>query len=142
VEDGDAWLSKDVDVLIPAATEAVITAKTVRRISASVKVLAEAANGPTTPEADQVLATRDLFLIPDILCNAGGVIVSYFEGVQNEANYYWSLPEVQARLTQKMTLAFRSVLEMAEQRKVYMRNAAYMIAIHRVAQAMLIRGWV
>ncbi len=142
VEQGDAWLDKEVDVLIPAAVEAVITKETVHRIHPRVKVLAEAANGPTTPDADQVLAGRDMFLIPDILCNAGGVIVSYFEGVQNEANYYWTLREVQERLTQRMTLAFQSVLETAKRRKVCMRNAAYMIAIEKVAEAMLTRGWV
>ena len=142
IEDGDAWLSKEADVLIPAAVEGVITGRTVQQIHPRVKVLAEAANGPTTHEADQVLASSDVFVIPDILCNAGGVIVSYFEGVQNEANYYWNLKEVRERLTQKMTRAFQSALDMAQQRRVYMRNAAYMIAIERVAEAMVTRGWV
>lgn len=141
VEDGGAWLSKDVDVLIPAATEGVITGNTVHQISGRVKVLAEAANGPTTPEADEVLAWSGVFVIPDILCNSGGVICSYFESIQNETNYYWSIEEVNARLTQKMTRAFHSVLEMAQNRGVYMRNAAYMIAVNRVVQAMKARGW-
>jgi glutamate dehydrogenase (NAD(P)+) len=142
VQDGNAWLSKDVDVLIPAAVEGVITGRTVQRISEQVRVLAEAANGPTTPEADQVLRQSQVFVIPDILCNAGGVICSYFEGVQNETNYYWTLGEVQQRLAQRMTTAFDSVLEMAERRQAYMRDAAYMIAIERVVYAMGTRGWV
>jgi glutamate dehydrogenase len=142
VEDGNAWLSKEVDVLIPAAVEGVVTGKTVDNIHPRVKILAEAANGPTTREADVVLAENGIFVIPDILCNAGGVIVSYFEGVQNEANYYWTLEEVRRALEQKMTQAFRSVLDMSVRRGAYMRNAAYMIAIDRVAQAMLARGWV
>jgi glutamate dehydrogenase len=142
IESGDAWLSKDVDVLIPAALEGVITGETVRRISGRVEVLAEAANGPTTCEADQVLAKRDIFVIPDILCNAGGVVCSYFESVQNEMNYYWSAKEVSDRLTQKMTRAFQAVLGMAQQRDEYMRTAAHLIAIDRVVKAMKARGWV
>ncbi|MBC7261566.1 MAG: glutamate dehydrogenase, partial [Chloroflexi bacterium] len=141
VEDGNAWLSKPVDVLIPAAIEGVITTDTVQKINAQVKVLAEAANGPTTPEADLMLAESDIFVIPDILCNAGGVICSYFEGIQNEVNYYWSTEEVNARLVEKMTRAFHSVLEIAQKRGVYMRNAAYMIAVDRVVRAMEARGW-
>jgi len=141
IENGDAWLSKDVDVLIPAAIEGVITGETVHQISEQVKVLAEAANGPTTPEADLVLAKSDIFVIPDILCNSGGVICSYFESIQNEMNYYWSAEEVNARLMQKMSSAFYSVLEMARKRNVYMRNAAYMIAVDRVVKAMEARGW-
>jgi glutamate dehydrogenase (NAD(P)+) len=142
LEDGAAWLSKDVDVLIPAATEGVITGETVKQISSHVKVLAEAANGPTTPEADQVLSKSKVFLIPDFLCNAGGVVTSYFEGVQNDQNYYWSPEEVNEKLTFKMSRAFHSVLDMSKKRGVYMRNAAYMIAIDRVVQAMKARGWI
>jgi glutamate dehydrogenase (NAD(P)+) len=142
IEHGDAWLSQDVDVLIPAAVEGVITADTVHLISERVKVLAEAANGPTTPEADRVLARRGVVVIPDILCNAGGVICSYFEGVQNEANYYWSLNEVRDKLAHKMTAAFGQVEAMAQQRGANMRDAAYMIACERVVRAMRERGWV
>ncbi|MBM4430190.1 MAG: Glu/Leu/Phe/Val dehydrogenase, partial [Chloroflexi bacterium] len=142
VEEGAAWLSKDVDVLIPAAIEGVITGETVHRISDRVKVLAEAANGPTTPEADQILSKSKIFVIPDFLCNAGGVVTSYFEGVQNDANYYWSPEEVSEKLALRMSRAFHSVLEMSKKRGVYMRNAAYMIAIDRVAQAMRARGWI
>jgi glutamate dehydrogenase (NAD(P)+) len=122
--------------------EGVITAKSALGVSGSVRVLAEAANGPTTRDGDQVLAQRDIFVIPDILCNSGGVICSYFEGVQNEANYYWSLPEVEKRLEQRMSVAFDSVLDMAKRSRASMRNAAYMIAIERVVRAMHSRGWV
>lgn len=142
IEPGDTWLSKEVDVLIPAAIEGVITGETVRHVNPKLKVLAEAANGPTTTEADQALLRSDVFVIPDFLCNAGGVICSYFEGVQNEANYYWTADEVRDRLVQKMTQAFGSVLDMAQQRQVSMRHAAYMIAVERVVSAMRARGWV
>jgi len=141
LEDGDAWLSQDVDVLIPGAVEGVINARTVHQIKDTVRLIAEAANGPTTPEADAVLAGAGMFVIPDILCNSGGVTCSYFESVQNDTNYYWSPEEVEQRLQHRMTVAFDSVLRMAESRKVYMRDAAYMIAIDRVVQAMTLRGW-
>jgi glutamate dehydrogenase len=141
IDEGDAWLSQDVDVLIPAAMEGSITAETVHKISPQVRVLAEAANGPTTPEADAVLAQSDIFIIPDLLCNSGGVVCSYFEGVQNESNYYWTAEEVNVRLRQKMTAAFHSVLDMAQARHAYMRNAAQMIAVDRVVMTMEARGW-
>jgi glutamate dehydrogenase (NAD(P)+) len=142
IEDANAWISKDVDVLIPAAIEGVLTAETVGMVSKRVKIVAEGANGPTTPEADAVLKQRGVFDIPDFLCNAGGVTCSYFEGVQNDMNFYWSREEVLAKLDQKMTGAFHAVLDMATKRSVYMRNAAYMVAIDRVSQAMKLRGWV
>ena len=142
IEDGDAWISKDVDVLIPAALEGQVNADSVKKISKQVKILAEAANGPTTPEADQTLIENGIFLIPDFLCNAGGVTVSYFEGVQNDQNFYWSKDEVNQRLDQKMTDAFASVLNMSLDKKVYMRDAAYMVAIDKVVKAMKLRGWV
>ena len=142
IEDGDAWISKDVDVLIPAALEGQVNADSVKKISKQVKILAEAANGPTTPEADQTLIENGIFLIPDFLCNAGGVTVSYFEGVQNDQNFYWSIDEVNQRLDQKMTDAFASVLNMSLDKKVYMRDAAYMVAIDKVVKAMKLRGWV
>ena len=142
VEDGDAWLSKEVDVLIPSAIEGQITGETVGRIHPKVKIVAEGANGPTTPEADKVLKERGIFNIPDFLCNAGGVTVSYFESVQNDANYYWDHDAVLRRLDQKMTTAFHGVLNMATSRDVYMRDAAYMVAIDRVVKAMELRGWV
>ena len=142
IEDGDAWISKDVDVLIPAALEGQINAESVQKISKQVKILAEAANGPTTPEADAVLEQNGVFVIPDFLCNAGGVTVSYFEGVQNDQNFYWSREEVLERLNQKMTDAFKSVLDMALSKKVYTRDAAYMVSIDKVVKAMRLRGWI
>ncbi|MFZ6026250.1 MAG: Glu/Leu/Phe/Val family dehydrogenase [Chloroflexota bacterium] len=142
IEDGDAWISKDVDVLIPAALEAQINAESVQHISSRVRIVAEGANGPTTLEADEVLKARGIFTIPDFLCNAGGVTVSYFESVQNDMNYYWTKEAVLERLDTKITLAFKSVLEMAEREKAYMRDAAYMVAIGRVVKAMETRGWI
>ncbi|MFN7035866.1 MAG: Glu/Leu/Phe/Val family dehydrogenase [Bellilinea sp.] len=141
IEPADAWLSKEVDVLIPAALEGQINAESVHKISPRVKIIAEGANGPTTPEADEVIRQRGIFLIPDFLCNAGGVTVSYFESVQNDMNFYWPKEEVLSKLDQKMTAAFEAVLELAEKEKVYMRDAAYMVAINRVVKAMELRGW-
>jgi glutamate dehydrogenase (NAD(P)+) len=142
IEDGDAWLRKNVDVLVPAALEAAINADTVGLISERVRIVAEGANGPTTPDADKVLHSRDMFVIPDVLCNAGGVTVSYFESVQNDSNYSWSKEEVLERLDQKITKAFHSVLEVSEGEQVIMRDAAYMVAIGRVVEAMQLRGWI
>ncbi len=142
IEDADAWIAKDVDVLIPAALEGQVNAETVQKISDRVRILAEGANGPTTPEADEVLKARGVFTIPDFLCNAGGVTVSYFESVQNDMNYYWTKEEVLERLDTKMTSAFQDVLALSEQEGVYMRDAAYMVAIRRVVEAMEVRGWV
>jgi glutamate dehydrogenase len=141
LEDGDAWISKDVDVLIPAALEGQINAETVNKVSDRVRIVAEGANGPTTPEADEVLKRNNIFVIPDFLCNAGGVTVSYFEGVQNDMNFYWTREEVLQRLDDKITQAFNSVVEMSASEGVYMRDAAYMVAIGRVVKAMELRGW-
>jgi glutamate dehydrogenase (NAD(P)+) len=141
LEGPDAWITKDVDVLIPAALEGQINVDTVKCISDRVRLVAEGANGPTTPEADEVFRRNNIFVIPDFLCNAGGVTVSYFESVQNDMNFYWTGKEVLERLDTKMTEAFESVLEMAESEKVYMRDAAYMVAIGRVVKAMELRGW-
>jgi glutamate dehydrogenase len=141
VESGDAWLAKDVDVLIPAALEAQITGETVKSVSPKVKIVAEGANGPTTPDADLVFKERKLFVIPDFLCNSGGVTVSYFETVQNDMNFYWSREEVLSRLDDKITAAFKAVLDVAEGQGIYMRDAAYMVAIDRVVRAMQFRGW-
>jgi len=142
VEDGDAWLSKEVEVLIPAATETAITEETVKRISPKVRILAEAANGPTTIEADEVLRRNGVFVIPDFLCNAGGVTVSYFEWIQNLNRLYWDEEKVHQRLGEKMTKAFQTVLAESLKRKINMRAAAYIVAIVRVAEAMKLRGWV
>ncbi len=142
IEDGGEWIKKDVDVLIPAALEGQITGETVKLVGPRVKIVAEGANGPTTPEADEVFKAKGVFVIPDFLCNAGGVTVSYFEGVQNDMNYYWTREEVLEKLDTKMTVAFHGVLDMSLNRKVYTRDAAYMVAIDRVVKAMQLRGWV
>ncbi|MHB1384768.1 MAG: Glu/Leu/Phe/Val family dehydrogenase, partial [Bellilinea sp.] len=142
IEGGDEWISKDVDVLIPSALGGQVTGETVHKISKKVKIIAEGANGPTTPEADAVLKERGVFVVPDFLCNAGGVTVSYFEGVQNDMNFYWTKEEVLTKLDTKMTEAFKAVLEMSLKEKVYMRDAAYMVAIARVVKAMQLRGWI
>ncbi len=142
IEDGNAWLSKEADVLIPAALEGQINADTVHHIHERVKLIAEGANGPTTPEADQIIRQRGIFMIPDFLCNAGGVTVSYFESVQNDMNFYWTKEEVLQRLDTKMTQAFQAVLDLALKEGVFMRDAAYMVAITRVVKAMELRGWI
>jgi len=142
VIDGEAWIRQEVDLLIPCALENQVTADTVASISQKVKVLAEGANGPTTPNADKVLKERGIFVIPDFLANAGGVTCSYFEQVQSNMNYYWEKDDVLSRLDLKMTGAFIAVSELAQRQKLYMRDAAYVIAIDRVAQACRGRGWV
>ncbi len=129
----------DVDILIPAALENQITADNAHDIKA--KIVAELANGPTTPEADVVLHEKGVYLIPDILCNAGGVTVSYFEMVQNNYNFYWELEEVQRRLDEKMTSAFKCMQEMRDNKHVHSRLAAYLVAVQRVAEVMKLRGW-
>ncbi len=133
-------LELKVDILFPSALENVITAKNAGNIKA--KIVAELANGPTTPDADNILYKNNVFVIPDFLCNAGGVTVSYFEMVQNSYNFYWELPEVHARLDEKMTKAFTDVYKMHKDRKIHMRSAAYLVAVQRVAEAMRFRGWV
>jgi len=142
VADAEAWIAQDVDILVPAALENQINAETVKKMSAKVKVVAEGANGPTTPEADEVFKKRNIFVIPDFLANAGGVTCSYFEQVQCNMNYFWTKEEVLSKLDNVMTSAFHAVYGLAKQKKVYMRDAAYMIAVNRVAQACKLRGWV
>jgi glutamate dehydrogenase (NAD(P)+) len=139
---GDAWLEQPVEILIPAALENQIRADNAPKIHAKVKLLAEGANGPTTPEADSILQEKGVFEIPDFLANAGGVTCSYFEQVQSNMNYFWEKDEVLARLDTKMTAAFHAVSELAKKRKLFTRDAAYVIAINRVAQACRDRGWV
>ncbi len=141
VEDGSAWLTKDVDVVIPAAIEGHVNADTIKTMSKRVKIVAEGANGGVTPEADEYFKANKIFDIPDFLCNAGGVTTSYFETVQNDMNFYWTKEEVLERLDTKMTQAFNNVYHMSEKEKVYMRDAAYMVAIDRVVKAMELRGW-
>lgn len=136
----DKLLELEVDLLFPAALENVITGSNAPKIRA--KVVAELSNGPTTPQADQILEKRGIFVLPDFLCNAGGVTVSYFEMVQNAYNHYWELEEVHRKLDHKMTKAFHDVYTMHKERKVHMRLAAYLVAVQRVAEAMKTRGWV
>jgi len=133
-------LELEVDVLVPAALENVITERNAGRIKA--RISAELANGPTTPEADQILWKNGVYVIPDFLCNAGGVTVSYFEMVQNAYDYYWDLDVVQERLDRKMTKAFHDVHQTAQKFKIDNRTAAYVVAVNRVAEAVRLRGWV
>jgi glutamate dehydrogenase (NAD(P)+) len=133
-------LELPVTVLFPAALENQITAENASRIKAH--IVAELANGPTTPEADQILFENGIYVIPDFLCNAGGVTVSYFEQVQNAYNFYWKQEEVYERLDMKMTTAFHAVHEMAQARRIHNRLAAYLVAVQRVAEAVAMRGWV
>lgn len=139
---GDAWIEQDVDILMPAALENQITADNVNKISKQVKIIAEAANGPMTPEADEVIRKSDIFLIPDFLANAGGVTCSYFEQVQCNMNYFWEKEEVLEKLDTKMTSAFNAVYELAQEKDLFMRDAAYVIAIKRVVESVEKRGWV
>ena len=133
-------LELDVDILIPSAIENVITEKNAGKIKA--KIIAELANGPTTPEADEILYKNGVHVIPDFLCNAGGVTVSYFEMVQNAYMYTWEEAEVYKRLDVKMTAAYHSVLNTSREYKINMRQAAYVRAVERVVEAMKLRGWV
>lgn len=132
-------LELDVAVLCPSALENAITKENAPKIRA--KVIACLANGPITPEADEILVGNGVFVIPDFLCNAGGVTVSYFEGVQNAYGYYWDEEEVNEKLGKKMTKAFQAVLAESLKRKISMRVAAYIVAVARVAEAMRLRGW-
>ncbi|MEM8885159.1 MAG: Glu/Leu/Phe/Val dehydrogenase [Planctomycetota bacterium] len=133
-------LELDVDVLYPSALENVITRENADRIQA--KIVCELANGPTTPAADRILYDKGVLVLPDFLANAGGVTVSYFEQVQNVYQYYWSLDRVHQRLDRKMTDAFHAVWKTAQEEKVHMRLAAYLVSVQRVAQAVRDRGWI
>jgi glutamate dehydrogenase (NAD(P)+) len=133
-------LQLDVTVLFPSALENVITERNADKIRC--KILCELANGPTTPEADEILYRNNVFVLPDFLANAGGVTVSYFEQVQNTYNFYWPLGEIHQRLDEKMTRAFHGVYQMYLREKVNMRQAAYLVAVARVAEACKLRGWV
>jgi glutamate dehydrogenase (NAD(P)+) len=133
-------LELDVTVLFPAALENQITSANADEIKA--KIVAELANGPTTPEADEVLYENGIYVIPDFLCNAGGVTVSYFEQVQNAYDYYWELEQVHERLDKKMTAAFHAVHDTAREYDVHNRMAAYIVSVSRVAEACKLRGWV
>jgi glutamate dehydrogenase len=142
IADGDEWIAQDVDILLPSAIENQVNGETANRISQKVRVIAEGANGPTTPEADKIIQQRGIFIIPDFLANAGGVTCSYFEQVQCNMNYFWEKDDVLQKLDTKMTNAFLAVSDLAKRRSLYMRDAAYVIAIDRVARACHERGWV
>jgi glutamate dehydrogenase (NAD(P)+) len=134
----DDLLTLEVDVLLPAALENVITSKNAGKIRA--KIICEGANGPTTAGADNILEEKGVFVIPDILANAGGVTVSYFEWVQDRGGYFWPEDVVNQRLTDIMQRSFTDVLQLARQHKVNMRTAAYMLSISRVATVHRLRG--
>ncbi|PKP31086.1 MAG: glutamate dehydrogenase [Bacteroidetes bacterium HGW-Bacteroidetes-16] len=140
--DSDAWLEQEVDILIPAAMENQITSKNVALIKPSVKILAEGANGPTTPDAILKINARNIFTIPDFLANAGGVTCSYFEQVQSNMNYYWEKEEVLSKLDVKMTSAYIAVSNFAQMNNLNLRDAAYVISVDRVVRACHDRGWV
>ncbi len=132
-------LGLEVDVLAPCALENQITSENADRVKA--KVVAEGANGPTTPEADAVLFNKGIVVIPDILANSGGVVVSYFEWVQNLQSHYWTFEEVQQKEDALLSTAFEDVWKLAADYKVDLRNAAYMKSIERISKAMKLRGW-
>lgn len=136
----DQLLELDVDILYPAALENQITEENADKIKA--KLICELANGPTTPEADEILHQNGKLVLPDFLANAGGVTVSYFEQVQNTYNFYWSLDDIHKRLDQRMTQAFEQVYERRTSENVHTRLAAYMVSVARVAEACKLRGWV
>jgi len=133
-------LELDVDILWPSAIENVLTGDNAGNVKA--KIVAEAANGPTTPEADTILHDNGIHVVPDFLCNAGGVTVSYFEMVQNFNHFYWTEEHVHGMLDEKMTKAYHAVLAASRQHKAHMRLAAYAVAVQRVAEAVRLRGWV
>ncbi len=139
---GDKWIEQECDILVPSALENQITVENVGLINKQVRIIAEGANGPTSPAADDILMDRGIFVIPDVLCNAGGVTCSYFEQVQSNMNYYWSKDEVISKLDVKLTKAYHKVAELARRKKLYMREAAYMIAVDRVVRAAQERGWI
>ena len=141
VLEGEDWIKQDVDILIPAALENQITRENVDFISERVKIIAEGANGPTGPSADKMIKERGINMIPDLLANAGGVTCSYFEQVQNNMNYYWPRDEVLSKLDAKMTASYIAVSDLARKKNLYMRDAAYVIAIGRVVRASKDRGW-
>jgi glutamate dehydrogenase (NAD(P)+) len=139
---GDAWLEQEVDILVPAAIENQITTENVKKIGKRVKILAEGAHGPTNPDADAVINERGILIIPDLLANVGGAVCDYFEQVQGNMNYYWKKDEVLGKLDVHMTSAYIGLSDFARKNDLPMREAAYAIAVDRVAQACHERGWV
>lgn len=139
ISDEEFWTS-EFDILIPAALENIITEKIAKNLN--VKLIAEGANGPTTPEADNILNEKKVEIIPDILANSGGVLVSYYEWIQNQYGSYWQKEEVQQRQEKDMLKAIEGIYEIKEEYKTNIREAAYMYAIKRIAEAMELRGWI
>jgi glutamate dehydrogenase len=139
---GNAWMEADADILVPAAIENQITIENVHKISQRVKIIAEGANGSISPDADQIINQRGIFVIPDLLANAGGVTSSYFEQVQSNMNYYWRAEEVFGKLDVQMTSAFMEVSDFSKKQRLNLRDAAHVIAVERVARACQERGWV
>jgi glutamate dehydrogenase len=139
---GEVWLEQEVDILVPAALESQITVENVGKVDKRVKIIAEGANSPTTPDADATLNERGILVIPDLLASAGGLVCSYFEQVQGNMNYYWRKDEVLGKLDVHMTDAYLAVSKFAKDNQMPLRDAAYMIAVNRVAQACQERGWV
>lgn len=138
--DPEEVLLTDAQVVYPAALENVITRQNAGNIKA--KIVCELANGPTTPNADKILHERGVHVIPDFLANAGGVTVSYFEQVQGNMNYFWSLDEIHRKLDYHMSRAYEAVHSMHQEQEVHMRMAAYLVAVNRVAEAVKLRGWI
>lgn len=138
ISDQEFW-TKKFDILIPAALENIITEKIAQNLD--VKLIAEGANGPTTPEADEILKEKNVEIIPDILANSGGVLVSYYEWVQNQYGSYWTKEEVQEKQEKDMTKAIEGIFEIKDQYKTDIREASYIFAIKRIAEAMKLRGW-
>lgn len=138
ISDQEFW-TKKFDILIPAALENIITEKIAQNLD--VKLIAEGANGPTTPEADEILKEKNVEIIPDILANSGGVLVSYYEWVQNQYGSYWTKEEVQEKQEKDMLKAIEGIFAIKDQYKTDIREAAYMFAIKRIAEAMKLRGW-
>lgn len=139
---GEAWIEQDVDILVPAALENQIRADNVDRISRRVKVIVEAANGPTNPDVDPLLNGREVLVIPDILANAGGVICSYFEQVQGNMNYFWSKDEVLGKIDSLLTAAYIDVHNFSLQNQTSLRDSSYMLAVDRVSRACHDRNWI
>lgn len=139
---GDDWLKQPVDILFPAALENALNQANVEQIHEKATLIVEGANGPTTPEADEILQQRNITVVPDFLANAGGVLVSYFEQVQNTMNYHWQQAEIHQKLEEKMVHSFEEVHQDAQKKDITLRDSAYHLAIQRVAQAVKARGWV
>ncbi len=139
---GESWIEQEVDILVPAAIENQITAETIGRMHAGVKILAEGANGATTLDADPLLTEKEIYVLPDLLANAGGFVSNYFEQVQGNMNYYWRRDEVFGKLDVHMTDAYLAIRDFATDRKLDLRDAAYQIAVTRVSKACHERGWI